>query len=456
MGMLIFFFLSELAALAVAVMLRLPLASVLPMLLFSVCKLIYWRKCDGHPDKLKCTAIAGAGFCYEIGQIMAMFAGGTENPVTTPKQSILYAAAAVVFAAVTFRMLPPVLRGLERWREQEQVLSVFGVPLLLIVLGVLVLGVTAVLGAVWWVKGGANETNGSRNWILLAGVSVQLSEFFKLLYVFVFTLCMCRCRQTPKGIFGFFAYTLVQSVILACLSELGTAMVLGMTALLLGLLNAQTLLSALGRWAGPLAVQRFRRILAGAVIGLVSVLKLSLYLLVTFSSNIQKVGHELQPIKSSRFWEWAVFLNGRFNAVSDQAWNARHAFLSAPLFTLTPSFEPWHKKVSQILTDFTPFVMSAMFGKLPTILFLTAYFAVLCLLTVRACKSGGTFGLAGCAAGILLLVQSAFVVFGVFGIVPFSGMTLPFVSTGGSSLVVSTVLLTILLLVPQPKKGMPF
>ena len=70
-----------------------------------------------------------------------------------------------------------------------------------------------------------------------------------------------------------------------------------------------------------------------------------------------------------------------------------------------------------------------------------AVLTVLCIITlavfaVRACRAGRSsfYTIAACAATSLLVFQTCLNVFGAVDILPFTGVTLPFVSTGGSSM----------------------
>ena len=70
-----------------------------------------------------------------------------------------------------------------------------------------------------------------------------------------------------------------------------------------------------------------------------------------------------------------------------------------------------------------------------------AVLTVLCIITlavfaVRACRAGRSsfYTIAACAATSLLVFQTCLNVFGAVDILPFTGVTLPFVSNGGSSM----------------------
>ena len=82
---------------------------------------------------------------------------------------------------------------------------------------------------------------------------------------------------------------------------------------------------------------------------------------------------------------------------------------------------------------------------------LIAVLAVLSILTLtvfaaRACRVGRSAfpTIAACAAGALLAAQTALNVFGAMDLLPLTGVTLPFVSNGGSAMIASWGLLAFL------------
>ena len=80
-----------------------------------------------------------------------------------------------------------------------------------------------------------------------------------------------------------------------------------------------------------------------------------------------------------------------------------------------------------------------------------AALAVLAIVTlavfaVRACRAGRSsfYTIAACAAASLMVFQTCLNVFGAVDLLPFTGVTFPFVSNGGSAMVASWGLLAFL------------
>ena len=70
----------------------------------------------------------------------------------------------------------------------------------------------------------------------------------------------------------------------------------------------------------------------------------------------------------------------------------------------------------------------------------------LAVFAVRACRAGRSsfYTIAACAAASLMVFQTCLNVFGSVDLLPFTGVTFPFVSNGGSAMVASWGLLAFL------------
>ena len=107
--------------------------------------------------------------------------------------------------------------------------------------------------------------------------------------------------------------------------------------------------------------------------------------------------------------------------------------------------EGWLHRVPAADTDLVFGMLCEEWGLLIAVL------AVLSILTLtvfaaRACRVGRSAfpTIAACAAGSLLAAQTALNVFGAMDLLPLTGVTLPFVSNGGSAMIASWGLLAFL------------
>lgn len=75
-----------------------------------------------------------------------------------------------------------------------------------------------------------------------------------------------------------------------------------------------------------------------------------------------------------------------------------------------------------------------------TVVFIVIFFAVYALLLTKSCRSS-FYAIAACGAASIFLIQTGLNVFGSLDILPLTGVTIPFVSNGGSSMIASWGLL---------------
>ena len=108
------------------------------------------------------------------------------------------------------------------------------------------------------------------------------------------------------------------------------------------------------------------------------------------------------------------------------------------------------KGVVASTTDLMFGVVSEEWGLLLATLVLLIYFGWVVLAIKGSANAKSSFyAISAVAAACLLLFQAGLNVFGVTDIIPLTGITLPFVSKGGSSMIASWGLLSFLNFVPR-------
>lgn len=458
MSMLIYLLLPEILSLLFAVSVRGESMAIIPtLLLISAAKLLYAIK--SRRKKLACAALSFIGLLYEIGQVIALDANrylkeGTPL-ISTPTQSFLYAAAAIIVMRLTSKTisvwengiaeskgdlllvekLKRLCRRLLLWIHKKRAGSTFYIGLAVL---------TVLLGAAWLVF--APTINGSKNWLLLLGVSVQLSEIYKLLNIIEFSLMLQKSRARPHFMHWYFGYTVVQCVILMILSEFGTAILLLLLALALLIL-----------YLPMMKPENFRSFCATAFLPLSgSALLAAVYLLskpllrwVCFSNEaITATGFEYRCTTDSTILRIVVQLNERLNGVCDQLIYGRQAFANAGFFLpFNAKFTPWHSATSHLVTDCTFFCAASYLGRFVACLIVFCWIGLLIFLSLKSQTPPDEHFLSVLAvsAGVQLLIQTIYILISAFGWLPFSGMTLPFLSVGGSSLLISACVFSVLL-----------
>ena len=252
--------------------------------------------------------------------------------------------------------------------------------------------------------------NGATNWIRIGGFSFQPSELAKLCYVFAGSATLDRLfRRRNLGLFLLLSFLLIIS--LAKMNDFGTASVFFMTFLVISFLrsgNFATLLLMLG---GAIS--------AG---GLVLVAK---------------------PYIWARFSTWRHAMEYASEGGYQQA-RTLTAIASGGLLGTGPG-GGFLKRVAAADTDLVFGMMCEELG------LITAIFAVLCIIALSAfairsamsCRSS-FYMIAACSATTMLIFQTALNVFGCTDLLPLTGVTFPFVSNGGSSMLLSWGLLAFL------------
>ena len=269
---------------------------------------------------------------------------------------------------------------------------------------ILALGLLALNAAAGYTIGGA------QNWLSFWGYSFQPSEFVKVGYVYV-GAAMLHTLYKRKNLYSFIIFSAVCVVVLALLGDFGTALVFFVTFLVISFMRSGSLATVL------LAV-------SGA--GLAG------FLAITY-----------KPYIGRRFEIWGHV----WEDVYDKGYQQSRAISAAASGGLIGkgAGAGWFKNIVAADTDLVFSVVAEEQGLIIASLMvlaviLMAFFAIR---TARNCRSA-YYGIASCAAMAMLLTQLALNVFGTLDMLPFTGVTFPFVSRGGSSLLSCWMLMAFL------------
>ena len=254
------------------------------------------------------------------------------------------------------------------------------------------------------------ENNGARNWISLGGISFQPSELVKLCFLYVGASTMDRI-VTKRNLFLFIVYSAAICGCLALMNDFGTALIFFVAFLVIAFLRSGsfatvTLACAATGFAGVLAV-RFRP-----------------HILRRFATW----GHA---------WEYA-------SAGGYQQTRAMMCIASGGLFGLGAG-NGWLKYVFAADTDLVFAFLCEEWGLIIG-LCAVAVIVILAVFTVRSAKVGRSsfYTIAACAAVAILTIQTILNVFGTMDLLPLTGVTFPFLSNGGSSMLASWGLIAFL------------
>ena len=260
----------------------------------------------------------------------------------------------------------------------------------LMIAAVGLLGISIVFGKI---------TYGAANWIKIGGISLQPSEIVKIIYIFIGANTLDRL-QTKKNLLEFIIFSAVCVGLLALMGDFGTALIFFMTFLLISFMRSGDFKTVI------LAI-------AAAVFGVSIVLRFKSYVLDRFKAW----GHA---------WEYA-------NDLGYQQTHVLTYIASGGLFGVGIG-NGFLKGVGASESDLVFGLVSEEMG---VIVAITLAVAVACLVIyARAIttRSRSTFySISACCAAGLLVIQLSLNVFGATDILPLTGVTFPFISCGGSS-----------------------
>ena len=274
------------------------------------------------------------------------------------------------------------LRDLSRAKRFRYVAAVFGI---------LLLAVNLVLG---------REINGARNWIAIGPFSFQPSELVKICFIYVGASTMDRI-VTKHNLILFIGYSAGICGCLALMNDFGTALIFFVAFLVIAFLRSGsfatiTLACAATGFAGVMAV-RFRP-----------------HILSRFASW----GHA---------WEYA-------SSSGYQQTRAMMCIASGGLLGLGAG-NGWLKYVAASDTDLVFAFVCEEWGVILGVLMVLAII-VLGIFVVRSCIVGRSsfYTIGACAAVAIFMMQTILNVFGTMDLLPLTGVTFPFLSNGGSSM----------------------
>lgn len=304
-----------------------------------------------------------------------------------PKQLVALIGGVIIYLVIGWS-----LRDLSRAKKFRYVAAVGGLVLL---------AANLVLG---------QELNGAKNWIMIGSISFQPSELVKLCFIYVGASTMDRI-VTKRNLILFIAYSAAICGCLALMNDFGTALIFFVAFLVIAYLRSGsfatiTLACAATGFAGIMAV-RFRP-----------------HILSRFATW----GHA---------WEYA--LSGGYQQTRAMMCIASGGFLGLG------AGQGWLKYVAAADTDLVFAFVCEEWGLILG-LTMAAAIVILGIFVMRSAAVGRSsfYTIGACAAIAILMIQTILNVFGTMDLLPLTGVTFPFVSNGGSSMLSSWGLLAFL------------
>lgn len=253
----------------------------------------------------------------------------------------------------------------------------------------------------------AKVTNGAKNWIYISGISIQPSELVKVAFIFVGAASLEKL-QSNRSLTKFvvFAFGCVGALFL--MYDFGTALIFFLTFIVIAFMRSGD-------------IRTIVLVCTVALMGGLLVLMFRPYVANRFAAY----GHV-----------WEYFDTSGYQQTRTMIYSASGGLFGVGL---------GNGKLRDIFAateDLVFGVVCEEFGMIMAGAILLSYIALL-VYSIRHSKYARSsfYAICACAAASLMLFQAALNVFGVNDILPLTGVTLPFISRGGSSIISCWMLL---------------
>ena len=252
----------------------------------------------------------------------------------------------------------------------------------------------------------AKTTHGARNWITIGGengITFQPSEFVKIAFIFVGAATLEKI-QTSKNIFAFIGFSIACVGALILIKDFGTALVFFITFLIIAFMTSGDIKTII------LAI-------ASAVLGAGIVVKYKSYVTARFSVY-------------RHIWESDYYNKSGYQQTRTLVGMASGGLLGLGIGNGNT------RKVFASTTDLIFGVISEEWGFIFAVLVVLSFVGIAVSALINSIASRSTFySIAAVAGAGMLLFQTALNIFGITDVLPLTGVTLPFVSQGGSSMI---------------------
>ena len=308
---------------------------------------------------------------------LGMAAIATVCPGEASKQVIAMVMGIAIFLIVGWS-----LRDLERAKVFRYLAAVGGIGFLII---------TLLFG---------QEYYGAKNWLVIGGMSLQPSELSKVCFVFVGASTMDRIMN-KRNLILFIVYTVAICGCLALMNDFGTALIFFVAFLVIAFLRSGSL--------GTIG-------LACTALGFAGV-----------------VAIKIAPHALRRFASWRHIWEDPFGKGYQQT-RALMCLTSGGLFGLGAG-RGWMRNLFAADSDVVFATITEEWGLLIALTMILCVIA-LAVFTIRSSMVARSsfYTIGGCTAASILLVQAILNALGTLDVVPLTGVTFPFVSNGGSSI----------------------
>lgn len=256
----------------------------------------------------------------------------------------------------------------------------------------------------------AEATNGALNWITVFGISFQPSEFVKIAFIFVGASTLEKLQST-RSLLKYIVFSVVCIGCLFLMYDFGAALIFFFTFILISFMRSGD-------------IRTIAVVCGAALLGAILILIFKPYVAERFATY-------------RHIWEYP-------DAGGYQQTRVLIYAASGGLFG-TGIGRGELRNIFASTTDLVFGVLCEEWGIILAIAVVLAYgfIAVHAIRSSQGARSS-FFAIAATAAAGMMLFQTCLNVFGITDILPLTGVTLPFISQGGSSMICSWALLALI------------
>ena len=328
-------------------------------------------------------------------EFIAFFLSGIGMTLTASvsKSGHIKQLAAVIIGVVVYDILLWFLQDVKRVMAVRMPLAVFALCFL--------------AGSFLLIRFAGSAINGAYNWLVIGGkLSVQPSEFVKIAFIFVGAASLDKLL-TSKNIYLYIAFAVGCIGVLFLMRDFGTALIFFFTFLVIAFMRSGDIRSLLF-------------ICAGALLGAVLIIYFKPYVAQRFAAY----RHVWDNYDTSGYQQVRTLIYSVSGGLKGLGvGNGRLRYVAAST------------------TDLVFGMVCEEFGMIVAFAIVIS-FAIITVYAIRTSRSAPStfYSIAACSAAAMLLFQTCLNIFGITDILPLTGVTLPFVSQGGSSMICSWAL----------------
>ncbi len=271
-----------------------------------------------------------------------------------------------------------------------------------------VLSLAGLAGAFVYIRFVTGAINGAYNWIVVGHglFSIQPSEFVKIAFIFVGAATLDKLL-TSKNIYLYLFYAMGCIGVLFLMKDFGTALIFFFAFLVIAFMRSGD-------------VRTILFVCVAAVIGAVLIVYFKPYVAARFAVY----RHVWEHVDTSGYQQVRTLIYAVSGGLQGLGiGNGRLRYVAASTTDLV---------FGMVCEEMGIIIAFAV----------VITFAVIALYAVRCARTAPSsfYAIAACAAAALLLFQTSLNIFGITDLLPLTGVTLPFVSQGGSSMICSWAL----------------